>query len=99
MSEPLKPTFEGDYTFAREEPFVLESGASLQPVTLRYSIYGELNAQRDNAILVCHGLSGSARIADWWPAMLGPGRALDPARHCIIGINVLGSCYGSTGPS
>jgi homoserine O-acetyltransferase len=96
MSEP---TFEGDFTFADSAPFELEGGGTLRPVTLRYALYGELNARRDNAILVCHALSGSARVADWWPAMLGEGCAFDPSVHCIIGINVVGSCYGSTGPS
>ncbi len=92
------PTIEDDFTFARTRPFDLESGAQLQPVTLRYALYGKLNPQRDNAILVCHALSGSARIADWWPEMFGPDGMLDTRRDCVIGINVIGSCYGSTGP-
>jgi homoserine O-acetyltransferase len=70
----------------------------LQPVTLRYALYGELNRARDNAILVCHALSGSARVADWWPQLLGEGLPFDPRRYCVIGVNVIGSCYGSTGP-
>ena len=92
------PTIEDDFTFAREKPFALESGAELQPLTLRYALYGKLNPERDNAILVCHALSGSARIADWWPEMFEPDGILDIRRHCVIGINVIGSCYGSTGP-
>jgi homoserine O-acetyltransferase len=70
----------------------------LQPVTLRYALYGELNEARDNAILVCHALSGSARVADWWPHLFGENSLFDTARYCIVGINALGSCYGSTGP-
>lgn len=99
MSTKREPTFEGDYTFAQDEPFILRASGSLQPVTLRYALYGSLNAQRDNAILVCHALSGSARVADWWPEMIGEDAALDTSTYCVIGINVIGSCYGSTGPS
>ncbi|MCA1555059.1 MAG: homoserine O-acetyltransferase, partial [Acidobacteria bacterium] len=58
-----------------------------------------LNAARDNAILVCHALSGSARVAAWWAEMFGSKKAFDTSRYCIIGTNVIGSCYGSTGPS
>jgi homoserine O-acetyltransferase len=98
MSAILEPNFEGDFTFAREQPFRLEAGGELQPVTLQYATYGRLNASQDNAILVCHALSGSARVADWWPEMFAPGGAFDTSRFCIIGSNVIGSCYGSTGP-
>ncbi|HUQ33379.1 MAG TPA: homoserine O-acetyltransferase [Pyrinomonadaceae bacterium] len=94
----LEPTIEADYTFAHDEPFALVSGGSLQPVTLRYALYGELNEARDNAILVCHALSGSARVADWWPQLFGANSLFDTSRYCVIGINVIGSCYGSTGP-
>jgi homoserine O-acetyltransferase len=99
MSAALEPTVEADFTFARDEPFRLAGGGSLQPVTLRYALYGELNEARNNAILVCHALSGSARVADWWPQLFGPDSLFDTTRYCVIGINVLGSCYGSTGPS
>jgi homoserine O-acetyltransferase len=95
-STALTPAVEDSYTF--ETPFVLASGASLQPLTLRYAVYGKLSAARDNAILVCHALSGSARAADWWPGVVGPGCPIDTERYCVIGINVIGSCYGSTGP-
>src|SRR6266550_42692 len=94
----IEPTFEADFTFAEDEPFRLVSGDSLQPVTLRYALYGELNRARDNAVLVCHALSGSARVADWWPQLLGPNQTFDTTSYCIIGVNVIGSCYGSTGP-
>ena len=111
MGAGLQPTREGDLTFASDAPFRLESGGALQPVTVRYAIYGELNATRDNAVLVCHALSGSARVADWWPEMFavpstaslnasGEARAVfDLSRDCIICANILGSCYGSTGPT
>ena len=95
----LEPTREGNFTFAADRPFRLAEGGALSPVALRYAMYGELNAARDNAVLVCHALSGSARVADWWAEMFGSSGAFDPARYCIIGTNVIGSCYGSTGPS
>ena len=99
MSLAIEPTFESDFTFADEEPFKLSAGGSLQPVTLRYALYGELNEARDNALLVCHALSGSARVADWWPQLLEPNQPFDTTNYCVIGVNVIGSCYGSTGPS
>ena len=95
----LHPTLEGDYSFAHREPFQLTGGGQLQPVTLHYATYGRLSQKRDNLILVCHALSGSALAADWWPEMIGEGRALDTSRYCVVCVNVIGSCYGSTGPS
>ncbi len=86
----------------------LDSGSTLRPVTVAYETYGELNAGRDNAILVCHALSGGAHAAGWhanarkpgwWDVMIGPGRAFDTRRYCVISSNVLGSCYGTTGPA
>jgi len=91
-------TIQGSYIFAEDEPFRLESGGTLQPVTVRFAIYGEPNEAEDNVVLVCHALSGSARVTDWWPELVGDGRVLDPDRDCIVCTNVLGSCYGSTGP-
>ena len=98
MPEPLQPTYEGDFTFAEDEPFALESGGFLRPVTLRYAVYGALSGRRDNAILVCHALSGSARVGDWWPQLFGERGIFDLSRDCVICANVIGSCYGSTGP-
>jgi homoserine O-acetyltransferase len=98
MTDSLKPTREGDFTFAHDEPFLLSGGDILQPVTQHYALYGTLSPARDNVILVCHALSGSACVADWWPELFGADRPFDTERYCILGINVLGSCYGSTGP-
>lgn len=98
MSAAIEPTTEADFTFSRDEPFRLGAGGSLQPVTLRYALYGELSEARDNALLVCHALSGSARVADWWPQLVGPNQPFDTTHYCVIGVNVIGSCYGSTGP-
>jgi homoserine O-acetyltransferase/O-succinyltransferase len=93
----LVPSFEGD--FSPGEAFSLEAGGVLQSPTLRYAIYGEPNAAADNVIFVAHALSGSARVADWWPRLFSDGGLLQTADHCVIGINMLGSCYGSTGPA
>ena len=97
------------FTFATDEPFALESGATLQPVTLAYETYGRLNADRSNAILILHALSGSAHAAGrhtpddphpgWWDDCIGPGKAFDTDRYYVICSNVLGSCYGSSGPA
>jgi homoserine O-acetyltransferase len=99
MIEALEPTLEADFTFAEDVPFRLDAGGELQPVTLRYAVYGDLERHRERAILVCHALSGSARVFDWWDGMFGPDRPFDLSRHCVVCANVLGSCYGSTGPT
>ena len=98
MSEIPRPSFEGDFTFAQQQPFLLDAGGTLRPVILHYAIYGDLERRREQVVLACHALSGSARAGDWWPAMFGRGRAFDLERHCVLGVNVLGSCYGSSGP-
>jgi homoserine O-acetyltransferase len=98
MSKSLEPTREADFTFAEEEPFRLDGGGELRPVTLRWAMYGTPSPARDNVILVCHALSGSARVFDWWADMFGPDRPFDLGRYCLVCANVLGSCYGSTGP-
>ena len=87
----------------------LEGGHPLGPVTVAYETYGALNERRDNAILVCHALSGDAHAAGlhsekdkragWWDMLIGPGKALDTDRYFVICSNVLGGCNGTTGPS
>jgi homoserine O-acetyltransferase len=103
MSEVIQPTYEGDFIFATNQPFQLFTGGWLQPVTLRYAVYGKLNERRDNAILVCHALSGSARAADWWAQLFqspeNPEGVFDLERDFVICSNLIGSCYGSTGPT
>jgi homoserine O-acetyltransferase len=95
-SRILEPTYEGD--FVLNEPLSLECGASLDCPTLHYAVYGRLNAARDNAVLVCHALSGSALVGSWWPEIFAPGAVLSLEHDFVICINLLGSCYGSTGP-
>ena len=90
------------------EPLSLQSGAVLTDYTLVYETYGTLNADRSNAVLVCHALNASHHVAGsyegkpksegWWNNMVGPGKPLDTDRFFVIGVNNLGSCFGSTGP-
>ena len=95
--QALEPTREGTVKL-EGGPFRLENGAELPEVEIRYAMYGELNAAGDNALLVCHALSGSARVYDWWPEMFGKNGLFDTSRFCVIGTNLVGGCYGSTGP-
>jgi homoserine O-acetyltransferase len=95
--------------FTSRQPLVLESGAVLPEVTLAYETYGRLNANKDNAILLLHALSGDAHAAGrhhptdrkpgWWDDMVGPGRAFDTDKYFVICSNVLGGCKGSSGPT
>ena len=90
------------------EALQLVSGARLADYTLVYETYGELNARRDNAVLVCHALNASHHVAGsyagqerstgWWDNLVGPGKPLDTDRFFVIGVNNPGSCFGSTGP-
>lgn len=79
-------------------PFKLESGEVLPSLTIAYHTYGQLNADRSNAIWVCHALTANSDVADWWPDTVVPGGFLDPEKFFIVCANVIGSCYGSTGP-
>ncbi|OGA05397.1 MAG: homoserine O-acetyltransferase [Betaproteobacteria bacterium RIFCSPLOWO2_02_FULL_62_17] len=91
------------------EPLRFRSGAMLDSYTLRYETYGSLNADKSNAVLVCHALNASHHVAGfyeddrknigWWDNMIGPGKPLDTNRFFVIGVNNLGGCFGSTGPS
>ncbi|MCB2069771.1 MAG: homoserine O-acetyltransferase, partial [Ottowia sp.] len=91
-----------------EAPLALQSGASIGGYRLAYETYGELNAARSNAVLICHALNASHHVAGvyegqdksegWWDNMVGPGKPVDTDRFFVIGVNNLGSCFGSTGP-
>ena len=90
------------------EALPLKSGASIRDYDLAFETYGELNADKSNAILVCHALNASHHVAGvyadqpksegWWDNMIGPGKPVDTNRFFVIGVNNLGSCFGSTGP-
>ena len=79
--------------------FTMESGETLTAVPVCYQSYGQLNAARDNVIVVCHALTGHAGLHDWWGSLLGPGLAFDTSRYLIVCANLLGSCYGTAGPT
>ena len=90
-----------------ENPLRLEYGGVLPHVTVTFETYGELSAAKDNAVLLCHALTGSAHAAGvqhkgevpgWWDPLVGPGKAVDTRRHFVVCANVLGGCYGTTGP-
>jgi len=93
--------------FGREQALTLDSGAELGPFTIAYQTYGKLDAERANAVLVCHALTGDQFVAEthpitgkpgWWETMVGPGKPIDTNRYFVICVNVLGACMGSTGP-
>ena len=91
------------------QPLRLKSGAELASYDIAYETYGELNAAKSNAVLVCHALNASHHVAGyykeqpdnvgWWDNLVGPGKPLDPRRFFIVGTNYIGSCFGSTGPA
>jgi homoserine O-acetyltransferase len=95
--------------FVCAQPFTFKSGQTLPGFTLRYETYGALSATRDNAILICHALSGDHHCAGfhtaedrkpgWWNNLIGPGKAVDTTRFFVVCANVLGGCVGSSGPS
>jgi len=98
-------------TMKFDDPLELTSGARLDSYSLMYETYGTLNAERSNAVLVCHALNASHHVAGyyldaegkpcnfgWWDNMVGPGKPLDTERFFVIGVNNLGGCFGSTGP-
>lgn len=86
-------------TYVHPVPFVLENGDEIQDVQLRYMTYGTLNEKKDNVLVVCHALTGNASLHSWWGDLLGPGLAFDTEKYFIVCSNILGSCYGSTGPA
>ena len=93
--------------FPVDQPLRMDSGALIAPLTIAYQTYGALNAEKSNAILVCHALTGDQHVANlhpvtgkpgWWETMVGPGRPIDTDRFFVICSNVVGGCMGTTGP-
>ena len=76
-----------------------ESGGYLPGVTVAYETFGTLNEQKDNAILICHAVSGDSHVVGWWDRLVGPDKAIDTDKFFVIGNNLLGGCQGTTGPS
>ena len=94
--------------FGADTPLKMDAGVSLSPLTIAYQTYGELNADKSNAILVCHALTGDQHVANqhpitgkpgWWHTMVGPNRPIDTNRYFVIASNVVGGCMGTTGPA
>lgn len=80
------------------QEFKLESGAVLPEVEIAYTTYGNLNREQNNVVWMCHAFTANSDPVDWWPGMVGEGHFFDPQRYFIVCANILGSCYGSTGP-
>src|ERR1700741_2335597 len=94
--------------FGPDKPLKLDAGVELSPFQVAYKTYGVLNADRSNAVLVCHALTGDQHVANlhpvtqkpgWWETMVGPGRPIDTERYFVISPNVVGGCMGTTGPA
>jgi len=81
-----------------KEPFQLESGKALPELTITYHSYGKLNDKKDNVVWVCHALTASSDVFRWWPGLVGENCVINPEDHFIICVNIIGGCYGSSGP-
>jgi homoserine O-acetyltransferase/O-succinyltransferase len=78
------------------QPLVLEAGTTINNISIAYHTFGTLNADKNNVIWICHALTGNSNVNEWWPNLLGPGKAFDTNTHFVICANILGSCYGTT---
>ena len=90
--------FPDNVQFTKAEPFVLESGSTLQDYRVQYSTYGRLNADNSNVVWVFHALTANSLVHEWWTGLIGPNRLLDSDKYFIICSNMLGSCYGAEEP-
>lgn len=86
------------HKFHSSAPFLLESGETLPELDIAYHTYGTLNEKKDNVVWVCHALTANSDVTDWWPHTVETGCFLDPDRWFVVCANIIGSCYGSTGP-
>ena len=84
--------------FHHKQPFELETGDILKELTVAYHTYGELNAERNNVIWICHALTANSDAASWWRGMVGPGKIFNTEEYFVVCANIVGSCYGTTGP-
>jgi homoserine O-acetyltransferase len=85
--------------FDHTNPFTLENGTTLPSIHIAYDTYGKLNEAKDNVVWVCHALTASSNAADWWKGLVGENSLINPEKYFIVCANILGSCYGSTGPA
>ena len=86
-------------TLKHNQPLKTETGAILPALEIAYHTWGKLNSEADNVIWVCHALTANSDVESWWPGMVGTGLLFDPEKYFIVCANVLGSCYGTTGPA
>ncbi len=86
------------HVYHHSEPLHFELGGELHHLDIAYHTYGTPNADKSNVVWVCHALTANSDVADWWPGTVESGRFLDPAEHFVVCANILGSCYGTTGP-
>lgn len=86
------------YTYSHQATFQLESGRTIEGLEIAYHTWGTLNANKSNVVWACHAFTGSSDVFDWWPGLFGDGGFFNPSEHFIICANILGSCYGTTGP-
>ncbi len=102
------PVIHATVEIPADQPIQLDSGTAIGPVTVAYNTYGTLNADKSNAILICHALTGDQHVANrqpltgkagWWSSIVGPGKPIDSDRYFVICPNILGGCLGSTGPA
>ena len=96
------------YNAPKDEKFLMESGASFSELKIAYETYGKLNSRKNNAVLICHALSGDAHAAGyhagekkpgWWDDMIGPEKAFDTNKYFVVSSNIIGGCKGSSGPN
>lgn len=81
------------------KPFVTESGETISNLTIAYDTYGSLNEDKSNVVWVCHALTSNSAVVEWWPGVVGDNCVINPAKYFIVCANIIGSCYGSTGPT
>ncbi len=84
--------------FHIDQPFRLENGQVLASIKIAYHTYGQLNDNADNAVWICHALTANSDVTRWWPGMVGENHIVNPRTHFIVCANILGSCYGTSGP-
>jgi homoserine O-acetyltransferase/O-succinyltransferase len=84
--------------FHHAHPIQLECGASLPELVIAYTTYGNLNEGKNNVVWICHALTANSDVAEWWPGVVGKNHIIDPEKYFIVCANIIGSCYGTTGP-
>ena len=84
--------------FQYQHPFLLEAGGSLPSLTIAYHTWGQLNEDKSNVVWICHALTANSDAMDWWPGVIGSDQVINPSEYFIVCANIIGSCYGSTGP-